>query len=409
MTFRISLARPAAFSLSQLLACLTLSGCEALVKSFDGPGTVVDGNWWTLQAGLERTGSLPGPNPSFPLVLQWQRDVSIDASPEVVTPPVLGAGLVVFGTNGIGQRRIQALSLADGAPLWTFEPGGFSGFHGAPAIASGIVYAASIVDGVYALHAQTGLLKWNAELGTGSTDAVTVAHDCVYVRTQDARLFAFEQQTGALVWSSPAVAAGPGPQDCAPAVGFGRIYASFGDGIYAFDAHTGVRAWKYPLTGLPTFASLILQTSVALQEPARLLVATQTGEVHAIHAGTGASLWVTAGLPSTSLACTLLVSGRRVLCRHGSNLRWLDTGSGAVLATRTLAGDSFAWPPGAVVGNTVYFGDTTTLRALDFDSLALRWHTDELGPPASIHAGLAAAPEPLVVIHAGTVRAFAHR
>jgi outer membrane protein assembly factor BamB len=84
---------------------------------------------------------------------------------------------------------------------WTFEAGNpkSGGIEGAPAIADGTVYVASLDKHLYALDLANGKQKWKVKLGPMKASP-SVKGDRVYVGDLDGRFYCLKRDDGAKVW-----------------------------------------------------------------------------------------------------------------------------------------------------------------------------------------------------------------
>jgi outer membrane protein assembly factor BamB len=112
--------------------------------------------------------------------------------------PPLAADWPVFRgdalMSGVGQAKLPA-QLAE---RWAFKCGDM--VEGAPAIASGSVYVASLDKHLYALELATGKQKWKAKLGAAKASP-SVKGDRVYVGDLDGKFYCVQAATGEVVWT----------------------------------------------------------------------------------------------------------------------------------------------------------------------------------------------------------------
>lgn len=89
---------------------------------------------------------------------------------------------------------------------WTFAAGNpkSGGIEGAPAIAGGIVYVASLDKHLYALELTTGKEKWRVKLGPMKASPA-VKGDRVYVGDLDGKFYCLKTADGAKVWEFEAM------------------------------------------------------------------------------------------------------------------------------------------------------------------------------------------------------------
>jgi outer membrane protein assembly factor BamB len=163
------------------------------------------------------------------LLWSYTPGFQINASPAVANE--------VLYTGSLVNAVFYAIDTSTGVPLWTFESGRDRdyAFDSSPAVANGLVYAASDDGNLYALNASTGALVWDYPSGAGATPAV--ANGVVYVDG----VYALNATTGALLWTSPF--------GSFPAVADGVVYSVGGNDVYALNASTGALLWSYATGG----------------------------------------------------------------------------------------------------------------------------------------------------------------
>lgn len=151
----------------------------------------------------------------------------------------------------------------------------------APVIADGIVYIGSTDTYLYAIDAQTGVLKWSHKLGQMLTPAA-VANGMVYIGAEYGFLYALDDKMGQLKWSYSIAYAGYGS---APVVVGGTLYYDTGNfQLFALNAKTGVLKWAVGLD------NAMIESSVAVSNGV-VYVGLASGHVAALDAQTGALKW----------------------------------------------------------------------------------------------------------------------
>jgi outer membrane protein assembly factor BamB len=156
-------------------------------------GPVVDGGFVYLKAGgtlkkYDSTGAL-----------QWSV-----ASSGINTQPAVSGGFVYVNTEGGQIRKYDKTTgtevTSGGFPITTI------GSQAGLAVADGKIFHKA--DQLYAYDASTGALAWSAADGGDSTyyDSPAVSNGVVYVYGWDAKLYAFDETTGATMAGFPSVA-----------------------------------------------------------------------------------------------------------------------------------------------------------------------------------------------------------
>jgi outer membrane protein assembly factor BamB len=162
-----------------------------------------------------------------------------------LTSPVIADGIIYLGQSNGTSSGVIALNAANGAKIWGFSvlylTNNFpSGVLFPPAVADGIVYFSG--DGVYALEALTGTLKWHFNEIGGAWGSIAAANGYVYVNDQG-KLYCLNAITGTKIWNNTS-----GASQITPAIANGYVYT----GPYAFNASDGTLIWNNTQLGLGT-------------------------------------------------------------------------------------------------------------------------------------------------------------
>jgi outer membrane protein assembly factor BamB len=153
----------------------------------------------------------------------WRFSTACEIEP--VTAITAVEGLALFGID----VTVFARDATTGDFVWSTTVRSL--LHGAPAVANGIVYAAT-TDSILALDEATGAIMWTTPLAGGTLASPAVANGVVYMTSHDGRLRAWDALTGEPLWQSQPAAA---PLGGSPAVSDGVVYTSADDGtVYAF-------------------------------------------------------------------------------------------------------------------------------------------------------------------------------
>jgi len=164
--------------------------------------------------------------------------------------PVFDNDRIYFGSE---NGTVYSIRAGDVVVRWKYK--GQGAVKGGLALADGKLYFGDYSGRVYAIRQTDGGEVWNTGTKGGafglrsgtfySTPAV--ANGRVFVGNTDGRMYSFSSANGKLAWtkgtgsyvySSPAVAPGPGGR---PTVFFGSYDGRF----YAVDARTGEQKWSY--------------------------------------------------------------------------------------------------------------------------------------------------------------------
>jgi outer membrane protein assembly factor BamB len=197
--------------------------------------------------------------------LNWRR--SLPSRSE--SSPVVIDNRVYFGSE---NGTVYALDAKDGSAIWTYHAGG--AVKGGLAYRSGILYFGDYSGTMTAIRASNGSKVWSTDTSgrafqqSGRFYATpAVAYGRVYVGNTDGFVYSFaahsgqlawRYQTGAYVYSAPAVGPGPGGR---PTVFIGSYDSNF----YAFDARSGSVRWTYHaagrISGAPTLIGHVVYFS----------------------------------------------------------------------------------------------------------------------------------------------------
>ncbi len=111
-----------------------------------------------------------------------------------------------------------------------------------PAVDEGILYAANVGGGLFAVEADTGKQVWQVETGLRASAGPGVAEGLLAIGTAEGQLAAFDTRTGEALWlrdlNSEILAV--------PAIGSGVVVVHAGDGkLFGLDAASGEQLWLY--------------------------------------------------------------------------------------------------------------------------------------------------------------------
>jgi outer membrane protein assembly factor BamB len=196
---------------------------------------------------------------------KWKRNLPSRSE----SSPVVIDDRVYFGSE---DGTVYAMRAGDGGILWRYHAGG--AVKAALAYRDGILYFGDYSGTVTALRASNGSKLWSTDTSgrafqqSGrfySTPAV--AYGRVYLGNTDGFVYSFgahsgqlawRHQTGAYVYSAPAIGPGPGGR---PTVFIGSYDSHF----YAFDARSGSVLWRYQaagrISGAPTVIGRVVYFS----------------------------------------------------------------------------------------------------------------------------------------------------
>jgi outer membrane protein assembly factor BamB len=179
--------------------------------------------------------------------------------------PLVAEGRVFFGSQ---NGTVYALNARNGDVYWTYHAAG--AVKASPTLSGGVLYFGDYSGHVQALSASSGRRLWDSSsegrlLGSGTFySTAAVMYGRVFLGNTDGRIYAYDAssgkldwavQTGAYVYSSPAVTNAPG---LGP-----MVYAgSYNGTLYALNARSGHVAWKFHaggrISGSPTIIGRVL-------------------------------------------------------------------------------------------------------------------------------------------------------
>jgi outer membrane protein assembly factor BamB len=218
----------------------------------------------------------------------WVQDAI--ARDRIVAAPIQAEGLVFVGT---ADNFVLALEADTGALAWQFEVE--HSIWSTPTYEDGILYVGSLDKHVYALDAETGDLIWKQPLEGSISGDIAVGEEMLYVGSFDKQLHALDKATGQVRWSVPEA----GTEDwiwAGPSLVNEVVYFADKKGnVYAVNAETGATLWSAQVGGSVVAAPVVNGDRVFIASAGRLPGAEDEGIRHgaliALDAETGEELW----------------------------------------------------------------------------------------------------------------------
>jgi outer membrane protein assembly factor BamB len=185
---------------------------------------------------------------------------------------------------------------------WEFKAGG--AIVTSPAVASGVVYIASLDGHLYAVDQDTGKEKWNFKSSRPIASSPAVDRGALYFVSSVGALVALDLATGKPKWvfaaeyerkfEAKGLHGYPSPAQTipdawdiftsSPVVASGKVYFGSGDGnVYAVDQETGLLQWKFG-TGDVVHASPAFSGNT-------VYIGSWDSSLYAIDADTGLARW----------------------------------------------------------------------------------------------------------------------
>jgi outer membrane protein assembly factor BamB len=193
--------------------------------------------------------------------IRWSRDLPSPSE----SSPLIDHGKLFFGSQ---NGTVYALSAHNGSVLWTYHAAG--AVKASPTLSGGTLYFGDYSGHVQAISERTGRRLWvsgsgGALLGSGTFySTAAVIYGRVFLGNTDGRVYAYDAgtgsldwavQTGAYVYSSPAVTNAPG---LGPTVYLGSYDGTF----YALNARSGQIAWTFNAHGRISGSATIIGRTV---------------------------------------------------------------------------------------------------------------------------------------------------
>jgi outer membrane protein assembly factor BamB len=268
-----------------------------------------------------------------------------------------GPGFAV--TDGVVTSGTEAVALADGADLWTYEPGDV--IESAPAVVDNTLYVGSDDHRLYAVAADAGTVEWSLRTNGIIRAAPTVDDDTVYIGTLEGTVYAVARGDGSERWTC----------DTGDTVQWGGALAdgvfypgTFDSTVLALDAADGTELWRTDVgrpfvTGAPSVGD-------------GAVVAGNNGVLKAFETADGSERWGhTFGGEEGRVQSDAAVAGGRAYVHIGQSLFAFDIASGEEVWSRAI-GRSNSAP--AVREGTVYASVDGGVYAFDATDGADVWH-----------------------------------
>ncbi|HEV2583769.1 MAG TPA: PQQ-binding-like beta-propeller repeat protein [Ktedonobacteraceae bacterium] len=198
--------------------------------------------------------------------------------PVGLSTPVLAGGILFTDSE---DGYVYAFKADTGSLLWqTQSPTGIAYDIGqGPAVVNSTVYASSS-NGLFALNAWNGVLRWQSLSGVMLHGTPVIAGNTVYVGADNGKMYAVDASTGALRWQFQTST----EIQTSPVVVNGILHLVNHDGsAYALDAATGKALWR-SRTGY-------LITPWITSGDGRLYITASDSFIYTLDAATGKLLW----------------------------------------------------------------------------------------------------------------------
>ena len=161
-----------------------------------------------------------------------------------------------------GLKQVDTRNARDLAIRWVFQSGVSGNFETTPLVVDGVMYVTGPENHVWALEARTGRSIWHYRRALPDKVRACCGHvnrgvaalgDRVFLATLDAHVVALDGKTGSVVWDVEAADYKAGNSfTLAPLAVKDKVIVGVAGGeigvrgfIDAYDAQTGVRAWRF--------------------------------------------------------------------------------------------------------------------------------------------------------------------
>lgn len=254
-------------SLSTLAAlCLCFLGVS-VTKSYSTAASTSDWPQWRgpERNGVSRESGLLKQWPAGGPKLLWQVN---DIGDGYSTPAVVGTRIYLMSNRGMENEFVQALSTADGKPVWTTRVGNvgnpnqnppYPKARSTPTVDGNFIYALGSDGDLACLEAKGGKIQWQKSIRKefagqpgewAYAESPLVDGDVVVVTPGggEATMVALNKKTGALVWKSAVPGGDPAGYASAIVVQAGgrkQYVQLLPKGIVGVDAKTGQFLWRY--------------------------------------------------------------------------------------------------------------------------------------------------------------------
>lgn len=310
---------------------LGLVVCVGLVTLPEGPAKApapAAGDWTVFRGNALQTGLSTSTLPDE-LTELWK----FETKDSIEGAPAVADGVVYLASM---DENLYALSLADGKQKWVYKGGSFKA---SPAVHGKTVYAGDSDGKFHAVDAATGKKRWVFETGAEITGGANFYNDLVVFGSYDETLYCFTE-AGQEKWHFKT----QGPFNGSPAVADGKTFVAGCDSnVHVIDVAKGTELTAVDL-GSQSGATAAVSGD-------NLYVGTMGNQVQAIDWKKGAVVWTFQAAKgaqpfysSAAVAGDLVVIGSRdrriyALERKSGTERWSFATGGRVDSSPVVVGD----------------------------------------------------------------------
>jgi eukaryotic-like serine/threonine-protein kinase len=197
--------------------------------------------------------------------------------------PAVKNNMAFFGTD----TTFYALDAQTGTLKWKYFPQDNCDFAN-PSVVNNVVYMATSRNNIYAFNPQTGAVIWKCKAGGNSSgyhSSPTVVNNILYVATDSSsfannNICAIDVTTGKILWTTRKQDLG-NTTNSSPIVANGMVYCGSENGsLYAWSAATGEFKWKYTTNGAISSSPVAVNDIVyATSQDGSLYAISSTGQL----------------------------------------------------------------------------------------------------------------------------------
>lgn len=255
---------------------------------------------------------------------KWETGNDIKLSQPFAAPMVSGSVIYYPGEN-----HLYAIDVNTGAKKWEARNDDVYGWQASPTAENGFVYASirgtGANAGMYGLDPATGSKKWKGAKTYPTESSPAVADGIVYAGSELDGFNAYNATTGALIWtfdSGLIVNSSPTVSNGIVYIGAGAFTHSNNDKLYALDAKTGVKKWEFKTPdGSPDYSSPIVSNGI--------VYIGAGGTLYAVDATTGTKKWEAKPEANNLVYSGAVVSSGLVYIGIGKKMYAFDAATGA--------------------------------------------------------------------------------
>lgn len=380
-----------------LLALLLLAACGESndigpTEGFKQTEELEQGYWPAFRMDPARSGHSPTATTGRTVSELWRlEDVNTTDYGAAKSSPVVYKDTVFVGTD---TSKMLAVDRATGEVRWevTIEDT-TSGVHGSPAIGpDGLVYIGAYNGRIYAYERDSGALVWSSKLGfqIGASPVYVPDHGrvyCAHERSNTGGGFAagFDALDGDTIWAREFNA----HAHSSPAIDTDKNLLFVGDNLailHAYNLESGDKIWDHQLEQPGDSQSDIKSTPMVVSDKDLVIFGAWSDKVHALDERSGDEKW-SIDLGANVMSSTAYAPGREVVyvgtLHPTRSVHALDVDTGEELWRTQLGGAILSSPAVNADESLVVVGAYDgKLYALDAETGDIVW-THQVGGQVS--------------------------